>query len=126
MILLFIFIVKVISANVAVDPNVFFILRYPRFTLNFILKMLEPFVFIVVVVVEGSKIFKKLTISLLSTSLLIPQSWKTTRARTTSIVVFDLKAALWSCVRGKISNNFIVNHCLRIHDDREIVFVHYS
>ena len=99
MILLFIFIVKVISANVAVDPNVFFILRYPRFTLNFILEMLEPFVFIVVVVVvEGSKIFKKLTISLLSTSLLIPQSWKTTRARTTSMVVFDLKAALWSCV----------------------------
>ena len=38
----------------------------------------------------------KLTISLLSTSLLIPQSWKTTRARRTSIVVFDLKAALWS------------------------------
>ena len=70
-----------------------------------LIQMLELFVFIVVVVVvvvEGSKIFKKLTISLLSTSLLIPQSWKTTRARTTSIVVFDLKAALWSCVRGKI------------------------
>ena len=70
--------------------------------------------------------FAKLTISLLSTSWLIPQSWKTTSARTTSIVVFDLKAALWSCARHQW-NNFIVKHCVvRIHADREIVFVHYS
>ena len=38
--------------------------------------------------------FAQLAISLLSTSFLIPQSWKTTSARKTSIVVFDLKAAL--------------------------------
>ena len=70
--------------------------------------------------------FAKLTISLLSTSRLIPQSWKTTSARTTSIVVFDLKAALWSCVRHQW-NNFIVKHCVvRIHADRGIVFVRYS